>query len=168
RRHIDAQGRECAAKWRKLVEPAAGPPVFDPHVAAFHVAKLAQPCEETFGIVHRFCPGAQKADHRHRGILRARGTRPERNATEKAKKMSPPHVAPAHGIVSTQTRGLIGAETATISAAGVRAHPLPAPLSARRSTSKITAVDQPISSTPFSAVIGPSRFQRLTGTTSPY
>jgi amidase len=38
---------------------------------------------------------------------------------------------------------------------------------ALRNTSKITAVDQPISSTPFSAVIGPSRFQRFNGVTSP-
>jgi hypothetical protein len=37
----------------------------------------------------------------------------------------------------------------------------------RRSTSKMTAVDQPNSSTPFIAVIGPSSRQRSTGMTSP-
>src|SRR5947207_573055 len=36
-----------------------------------------------------------------------------------------------------------------------------------RNTSKITAVDQPNIRTPFIAVIGPSRDQRLTGVTSP-
>jgi hypothetical protein len=36
-----------------------------------------------------------------------------------------------------------------------------------RSTSKMTAVDQPNSRTPFIAAIGPSRRQRSTGTTSP-
>jgi len=36
------------------------------------------------------------------------------------------------------------------------------------STSKITAVDQPNISTPFIAVIGPSKRQRSTGVTSPY
>jgi len=37
-----------------------------------------------------------------------------------------------------------------------------------RSTSKMTAVDQPNRSTPFMAVIGPISRQRSIGTTSPY
>src|SRR5262249_40773195 len=37
-----------------------------------------------------------------------------------------------------------------------------------RNISKITAVDHPNSNTPFIAIIGPSRRQRSTGTTSPY
>jgi len=40
-------------------------------------------------------------------------------------------------------------------------------LTVLRSTSKMTAVDQPNSSTPFIAVIGPSSRQRSTGVTSP-
>jgi hypothetical protein len=40
-------------------------------------------------------------------------------------------------------------------------------LTVLRSTSKITAVDQPNSSTPFIAVIGPSSRQRSNGVTSP-
>jgi hypothetical protein len=36
-----------------------------------------------------------------------------------------------------------------------------------RSTSKMTAVDQPNNSTPFIAVIGPSKCQRTNGVTSP-
>ena len=40
-------------------------------------------------------------------------------------------------------------------------------ISSLRSTSKMTAVDQPNSSTPFIAVIGPSKCQRCTGVTSP-
>jgi hypothetical protein len=40
-------------------------------------------------------------------------------------------------------------------------------LSVRRSTSKMTAVDQPNSSTPFIAVTGPSSCHRATGVTSP-
>jgi hypothetical protein len=37
-----------------------------------------------------------------------------------------------------------------------------------RSTSKMTAVDQPNSNTQFIAVMGPSSRQRSTGSTSPY
>src|SRR5204863_9907362 len=44
---------------------------------------------------------------------------------------------------------------------------LPPAVSVIRNTSKITAVDQPNSSTPFIAVIGPSKCQRTTGVTSP-
>jgi hypothetical protein len=44
---------------------------------------------------------------------------------------------------------------------------LPPAINVIRNTSKITAVDQPNSSTPFIAVIGPSRCQRSTGVTSP-
>src|SRR5262245_9649651 len=44
---------------------------------------------------------------------------------------------------------------------------VPVRANALRSTSKITAVDHPISNTPFNAVIGPSRRQRSTGTMSP-
>jgi hypothetical protein len=40
-------------------------------------------------------------------------------------------------------------------------------INVRRSTSKMTAVDQPNSSTPFIAVIGPRSRQRSTGVTSP-
>jgi hypothetical protein len=40
-------------------------------------------------------------------------------------------------------------------------------ISALRSTSKMAAVDQPNNSTPFIAVIGPSKCQRSTGVTSP-
>jgi hypothetical protein len=38
----------------------------------------------------------------------------------------------------------------------------------RRSTSNMTAVDHPKSSTPFIAVMGPSSCHRSTGVTSPY
>ena len=48
-----------------------------------------------------------------------------------------------------------------------RFSPLPLARSVMRNTSKITAVDQPNSSTPFIAVIGPSKCQRTTGVTSP-
>ena len=45
--------------------------------------------------------------------------------------------------------------------------PPPVAISVIRKTSKITAVDQPNNSTPFIAVIGPSKCQRSTGVTSP-
>jgi hypothetical protein len=44
---------------------------------------------------------------------------------------------------------------------------VPAVVIVFRRTSKMTAVDQPNSSTPFIAVIGPSKCQRCTGVTSP-
>src|SRR5947209_11020307 len=44
----------------------------------------------------------------------------------------------------------------------------PLAISVIRNTSNITAVDQPNRSTPFIAVMGPSRLQRSTGVTSPY
>ena len=48
-----------------------------------------------------------------------------------------------------------------------RFSPSPPASNVMRNTSNSTAVDQPNNSTPFIAVIGPSKCQRTTGVTSP-
>ena len=71
---------------------------------------------------------------------------------------APPHYAPAVGLLPKYR------DHWAFSAAAV-GEPLVIVL---RSTSKMTAVDQPNRSTPFMAVIGPISRQRSIGTTSPY
>ena len=74
-----------------------------------------------------------------------------------------------------QARENLGEREAVLSMGGVSAigagYTSVLPLSVTsvlRSTSKTTAVDQPNNSTPFIAVMGPSKCQRSTGVTSPY
>jgi hypothetical protein len=60
------------------------PSVLDPHVATldkFYLRQASLKCGDIFA--HRFkCRTAEKTDHRHRRLLRARRKRPRRRAAE--------------------------------------------------------------------------------------
>src|SRR5262245_52375168 len=70
--------------------------VLDHHVLALYVARFVESFTERStkarGILGR--SGADKADDRHRRLLRSRGDRPRRRAAEERDELAPPHVGP--------------------------------------------------------------------------
>src|SRR5439155_8126844 len=73
---------------------AFGPAIFDRHVRSFNISGLGQALAER---AQTRCPEvrrctAEKADYRHRRLLRARGERPRsRRAAEQRDELTPSH-----------------------------------------------------------------------------
>src|SRR5262249_10778928 len=74
---------------------AIGPAILDRRILALDIAGFAQAPTES-GYAGGECysrPAVEKADHRHRRLLRARHERPCRRTAEKRDERAPPHVA---------------------------------------------------------------------------
>src|SRR5262245_15667735 len=89
----DATADKVGHERRQAVVLAAEPAVLDGHVLALYVAGFAEAFTERAcmagGAIER--PTADKAEHRHGLLLRARRERPRGRATEQRYERAPPH-----------------------------------------------------------------------------
>src|SRR5262249_61880151 len=78
---------------RQPIGPAFGPTKLDPHVLAFDVAFFIQTSTICAQMGRRRSRRlkAEKPDHRHRWLLRARRERPRGRAAEQRYERAPPH-----------------------------------------------------------------------------
>jgi hypothetical protein len=113
------------------------------------------------GAIHRAATVRWRATAPTPGVATARTTGRGRNTTP-ALAVQPPGYSTYWQVKTPRPRRSV---TRYFCQPGFSPSPLAS--SVIRNTSKITAVDQPNNSTPFIAVIGPSRCQRTTGVTSP-
>src|SRR5262249_9115687 len=85
---------------------AAEPVVLDDHVLALDIAGFAEAFRErgcmARGAIER--PTADKADHGHRWLLRARGERIRRRAAEKRDELAPSH-SMISSAINSRSRG---------------------------------------------------------------
>src|SRR5262249_36296029 len=86
---------QIGCQFRKAIEPAFRPAIFDRDVAALDIARFRQGLAqggETAAHQIAWRRAAEKSDHRHRRLLRARCERPRRRrAAEQRDEIAPPH-----------------------------------------------------------------------------
>jgi hypothetical protein len=95
--HGDLAANQIGRQLRQPVEGIVRPPILDRDVLALDKAgfgkSTAERCREMLRAGSRRAP--EKADHRHRRLLRVRRDRPRRRRTaEKGDELAPPHGAP--------------------------------------------------------------------------
>ena len=86
--------RELGRQRRQSISSAFGPAVIDADIAMLDIASLAQAAPERRNEVRELAGRfqAEKPDHRHRRLLRARHERPRRRcAPEQRDELAPPH-----------------------------------------------------------------------------
>src|SRR5262245_40953062 len=96
RDHGDRPARQLGRQRRQSISSAFGPAVIDADIAMLDIASLAQAAPERRNEVRELAGRfqAEKPDHRHRRLLRARRRWPSRRtAAEKRDKFPPPHGA---------------------------------------------------------------------------
>jgi len=91
--HVDLAADEVGGQCGQPIVPILCPAVFDRHILSFDIAGFAQALAER-GYIWRIRAGrgaAQKADHRHRLLLRAGDERPGGSAAQKGDEMPSLH-----------------------------------------------------------------------------
>jgi hypothetical protein len=91
--HAHRTADEIGRQFRQSIESSLRPNIFDADVAVLDIASFVQSLAERGNLVaqHSRRPAAEKPDHRHRRLLRARRERPRRRrATEQRDELAPP------------------------------------------------------------------------------
>src|SRR5262245_38492526 len=104
--NADATADEVGHERRQAVVLAAEPAVLDGHVLALYVAGFGEAFTERAcmagGAIER--PTADKADHRHRRLLRARRERPRRGRAAECGQKLPPSDGNCHTPLPCEVR----------------------------------------------------------------
>src|SRR5262249_23455377 len=102
-RHL-AANQICRQRW-ELIIVTQRPAKIDLHILPSEIAEFAQPALERNHVSGRIFwrPAAEKSDHRHRQLLRARRERPGRRAAEQRDE-----VAADHSITSSARASSVG------------------------------------------------------------